>query len=251
MKRVEWVLQGEKSPALHQVATILNNDDFCMLIRDAVRLGRIGTLEEYDKNTPKFQRGQAAYLKICNQLRKALGRTDWAEEHPENQQCFVLPTIGDNLPVRLTYFAGRLEDERQFFRINPKGKLTKLSLAKNREQMTFLDEPGFFEDDAVPSNEPELTLFVMSAWDWKEVDDAWRIVIRTWIAFCDTPLNRRGKPQDENDEARFTRATIIAYRELDDFMYGGAVTLPDGPEPIKVSPIVLELSDVEQEDGLV
>lgn len=249
MKEIVWTSATVNTPALTQVKSILEDDAFCILLRDAVRLGRTGTLEEYDKNTPKFQRGQAAYLKICNQLRKGLGRTNWGEEHPENQQCFVLPTEGDNFPVRLTYFAGRIDDEKRFFRINPKGKLTKLSLARNREQMTFMDAPGFWNEDHKPSEDPELTLFLMSAWDWQQVADSWRIVIRTWIAFCDTALNRKGKPQDESDEARFTRATVVAYRELDDFNYGGAVTLPDGPEPIKISPVVLELSDIEEEDG--
>jgi len=249
MKDIVWTSSTANTPALIQVKSILEDAELCILLRDAVRLGRTTTLEEYDKNTPKFQRGQAAYLKICNQLRKALGRTNWTEEHPDNQQCFVLPTERDNFPVRLTYFAGRLDTEKRFFRINPKGKLTKLSLAKNREQMTFMDDPNFWNEDQKPSDDPELTLFLMSAWDWQRVDETSCIVFRTWIAFCDTALNRKGKPQDESDEARFTRATVVAYRKLDDFKYEGAVTLSDAPEPIKSSPVVFELSDVEEEDG--
>ncbi len=229
------------------VVDVLNDDALCECIRDSVRLGREGTLEELDPNSPKFQRGQMAYLKICNQLRKAMVREGWQEEHPYNQQCFTRKVSDSSKGLRIVYFAGRLSEEKKYFTFNPKGKQAKLELADNHEQLA-LPFPEFLSA-LQPKNEEsgELTFFAMSCWDWTLKDDAWRIRIRTWLAFGDVPLNRRGSPQSEDDESKFSRMRIVAYRELDDYFYGGPAPIPDGPVPIVTKPQIFELSDIDDE----
>lgn len=228
------------------VIDVLNDDLLCEWIRDSVRLGREGTLEELDPSSPKFQRGQMAYLKICNQLRKVMPRGAWEEEHPDNQQCFVKRAAEDGPNLRIVYFAGRFSEGKNYFKVNPKGKQAKLDLAGNQGQLAFsFDEPE--EVPTAENEETELTFFAMSCWDWVKVGDVWRIQIRTWLAFCDVALNRRGNPQAEDDESRFSRTRVVAYRELDDYFYGGPAPIPDGPAPIVTRPQIMELSDLDDE----
>lgn len=233
--------------AVRLVADVLNDDELCEWIRDSVRLGREGTLEELDPSSPKFQRGQMAYLKICNQLRKIMGREGWQEEHPDNQQCFIKSAPDGERNLRIVYFAGRLSEGQNYFKVNPKGKQAKLDLAGNQEQLALPFEE--FQAVLEPESEErgELTFFAMSCWDWVQRDDAWRIRIRTWLAFCDVALNRRGNPQEEDDESRFSRTRVVAYRELDDYFYGGPAPIPDGPAPIVTRPQIMELSDLDDE----
>ena len=226
------------------VVDVLNDDALCEWIRDSVRLGREGTLEELDPGSPKFQRGQMAYLKICNQLRKVMVRGGWHEDHPDNQQCFTKKTDDDGKDLRIVYFAGRLSEGKTYFKVNPKGKQAKLDLAGNQGQLSLFDEP---EETPASEESGELTFFAMSCWDWIKKGDAWRIQIRTWLAFCDVALNRRGNPQEEEDESRFSRTRVVAYRELDDYFYGGPAPVPDGPEPIVTKPQIMELSDLDDE----
>ncbi len=234
---------------VRQIESVLNDDALANMLADGIRHGREDTLEILDPSTPRFQCGQLAYLLICNHLRKILNRAAWKEDLTDNQQSFVRAGDENSKPVRLTYFAGRITEDEASFKLNPKGRQTRINMASNAAQMS-LPFPEWEEPINTEAPSPDdLTFFVMSCWDWEEVDGTPIIRIRAWLAFCTAALDRRGKPQAEDDESRFSRTTYLAKRPLIDYRYSGLLPISNDLKPATAKPVIIDLSDITDESS--